>query len=228
MRRTHLRSRLRRQPIVSSIPGSVPWILFVILASAAAIPIANLSKSPDPAPVPPPAQVEARISAQGYDRKQRALPFVIYVLSQQCSWKLESTADLEGGRTLLSPELISAVNHARDVFCVGTASFEGVTRAEEARAALRASTLAEWVRPAIVDPKRTRLFALNAGQYVGPKGLQSAYQRKAIIIATGQHSDDVDLREALTSGLVQKQLTFPFINDLLHHYSRSNEWLKVF
>jgi hypothetical protein len=72
------------------------------------------------------------------------------------------------------------------------------------------------------------LFTLNAGQYVGPKELQSAYQRKAIIIATGQHDDDVDLREALTSGLMQKQLTFPFIYDLLHHYSRSNEWLKVF
>ena|SRR5450755_344611 len=227
MRRTHVNFRLRCQPMVSNIPGSVPWILFVILALVAGIPIANLSTSPGTAPAPS-AQVEIRISAKGYDRKQRPLPFVIYVLSQQFSWKLESTADLEGGRTLLSGELTSAVNHARDVFCVGTASFEGVPRVEEARAARRAITLAEWLRPAIVDPKRTRLFTLNAGQYVGPKELQSAYQRKAIIIATGQHDDDVDLREALTSGLMQKQLTFPFIYDLLHHYSRSNEWLKVF
>jgi hypothetical protein len=219
-------SRHRCRPVIGNIPGSVPWILSVVLAPMMVLPFANLSSPPRVEPVPPPAQVETRINAEGFDRQHRALPFTLYVLTQQFSWKLESTADLEGGETLLNAELTDAINHGREVFCVGTASFEGARGLEEARAAERARTLAEWVRTAIVDPSKTRVFALNAGQYVGPKELESSYQRKAIIIATGQHEEDVDLREALTSGLERQQQTSPLVYNLLHQYSRSNEWLR--
>jgi hypothetical protein len=198
-----------------------------ILAVAATVPPGNLWMTAGSESGPLPAQVETRINTVGYDKNQRPLPFTVYVLTQQLSWKLESTDDLEGGQTMLSPELIVAINHARDVFCVGTASFEGITHVEEARAAQRAGQLMRWVETVIENPRHTRLFTLNAGQYKGPKELVSSYQRRAIILVTGPHDDDVDLSEGLTSGLEQKQLTSPVVYSLLHHYSRSNEWLRL-
>ena len=174
-----------------------------------------------------PDQVETRIATVGYDKKQLRLPFTVYVLTRQLSWKQKSTDELEEGHTMLSPELIAAIGGARDVFCVGTASFEGVTQVEEARAAQRAAKLAQWLATVVENPRQTRLFALNAGQYQGPKDLVSAYQRKAIILITGPHDDDVDLSESLTSGLEQLQQNSPVVYSLLHYYSRSGEWLNL-
>jgi hypothetical protein len=203
----------------------------MILMLAAAVPFVALRPKPPvqppPAPSSPP-QVETRISMEGYDRAQRLLPFTVYILTQELSWKWESAGELEGGQTLVSAELAAAANGAHDVFCVGTASSEGVTRAEEARAGRRGRQMAAWLEAVIVDRKRTRLFMLNAGQYVGPPELQSPDQRKAILIATGPHAEEVELGEALTSGLIQKQQLYPLIYSLLHHYSRSKEWLNSF
>jgi hypothetical protein len=154
------------------------------------------------------------------------LPFTVYVLSQELSWKLESATDLEGDERLVSPALTDAINGSRDVFCVGTASFEGVTRAEEARAARRAAQLAEWVAAVIREPGQTHIFTLNAGQYRGPPEPDSGCQRKAILIVTGPHDDEVDLSEGLLSGLESQQEAFPVVYSLLHRYSRSNDWLK--
>jgi hypothetical protein len=140
---------------------------------------------------------------------------------------MESADDLEGAQTVLGPELIVAINHAPDVFCVGTASFEGGTHAEEARAGQRARKLAQWVGAVIGNPKSTRLFTLNAGQYKGPPELVSSYQRKAIILVTGPHDDKVNLSEGLSSGLERAQQTSPVVYSLLHQYSRSREWLKL-
>lgn len=230
MRRNFLKAGFGRQRPMSNIPGSFPWILLTILAVVVAVPFSNLSRTARVETSPPPVNVvnvETRIAAEGYDSHRRSLPFTVYILTQQLSWKLESATDLEGGQTMLSPELTVAINGARDVFCVGTASFEGVTRPEEARAAQRAAKLAQWVATVIRNPSRTRIFTLNAGQYSGPGELESAYQRKAIIIVTGPHDDDVDLREGLTSGLEQQQQRFPVVYSLLHDYSRSKEWLKL-
>jgi hypothetical protein len=168
-----------------------------------------------------------QITTVGYDKNQRSLPFTVYVLTQQLSWKLKSSDDLEGMQTLFSPELAFAINHARDIFCVGTASSEGGTRAEEARAAQRAGRLAQWVSTIIAHPGHPRLFTLNAGQYKGPQELDSSYQRKAIILLTGPHDDKVDLTEGLQSGLEQQQQTSPVIYSLLHQYSMSKVWLKL-
>ena len=151
---------------------------------------------------------------------------MVYVLTDQVSWKLESTEELEGGRKLLSAELATAVNQARDVFCVGTASFEGGTEAEEARAEQRSGELARWIGTAIEKPNLVHLYTLNAGQYKGPPILASASQRKAIILVTGPHDDKVDLAEGLKSGLERQQAS-PLVYSLLHHYSRSHEWLRA-
>jgi hypothetical protein len=229
MHQNFLRAGFRRQPQMSRIPVSFLWILSTLLA-VVAVPFSNLSRPVPVESAPPPvevASVETRIAAEGRDSHQRTLAFTVYILREQLSWKLNSATDLEGGERLLSPELTSAINGARDVFCVGTASFEGPAAEEEARAAQRAAQLARWVSSVIRDPGRTRLFTLNAGQYRGPSELDSVYQRKAILIVTGPHDDEVDLSEGLTSGLVQQQQAFPVVYSLLHHYSRSNEWLKV-
>jgi len=205
-------------------------ILVAVLALSVAVPFGYLSNRRPAEPVEtvqpaPPPQVEASIQTEGLDAHQRALPFTVYVLSQELSWKLESVIDLEGHQPLLNPELAAAINRARDVFCVGTASFEGSTGKEEARAAERAATLERWARSAIQDPQSTRVFRVNAGQYKGPPELESANQRKAVLMVAEGHADDVDLSEALESGLRKKQQECPIVYGLLHHYSRSGEWL---
>jgi hypothetical protein len=229
MLQNFLKAGFARQQPMSGIPGTFPWILLALLA-VAAVPFAKLQTSAPVKTSPPPTnvvRVETKITTEGRDSHQRALPFTVYVLSQELSWKLMSTTDLEGGQTLLSPEVADAINNSHDVFCVGTASVEGVTPAEEARAAQRAGQLAQWVSAVIRNPAPARIFALNAGQYQGPKELQSAYQRKAILIITGPHDDAVELSEGLISGLERQQQASPVIYSLLHHYSRSNEWLKA-
>jgi hypothetical protein len=166
-----------------------------------------------------------RIDTVGQDKNHRSLPFTVFVLAQQLSWQLESTHDLEGGETLLSPALIAAINGAPEVLCVGTASFEGTTPTEEARAGERAGKMAQWVGMAIRNP-HTRVITLNAGQYRGPTETASSQQRKAVILITGPHDDAVDLSQALRSGLERIRQTSPVVDCLLDHYSRSSQWLK--
>jgi hypothetical protein len=229
MRPNLLKAGFSRQRPFSGIPGSFSWIL-LILAVVVTVPFSQVPRPPPVPATPPPAtvlSVETQINAEGFDSHRRALPFTVFILTHELSWKLESASDLEGGQSLLSPDLTAAINRARDVFCVGTASFEGAPRTEEARAAQRASRLTQWVAAIIRNPGHTRLFALNAGQYQGPPELDSAYQRKAILIVTGPHEEEVDLSEGLTSGLEQQQQAFPVVYSLLHDYSRSNEWLEA-
>jgi len=173
-----------------------------------------------------PAQVETLIPTVGFDKNHRRLPFTVYVLTEQLSWRLRSSHDLEGMDTFLSPELIQAMNQASELFCVGTASIEGGTREEETRAGQRAATLGEWAQTVITHPGRPRVFVLNAGQYQGPPELVSSDQRKAIILLTGPHDSEVDLNEGLESGLESQQQNSPIVYSLLHHYSRSDLWLK--
>lgn len=230
MRQNFLKAGFGRQRLMTGIPESFTLILLTLLAVVIAVPFANVSGPVHVEPTLPPenvVDVETKITMEGRDSHQRALPFTVYILTHQLSWKLKSATDLEGEQSLLSPELTTAINGARDVFCVGTASFEGGPGLEEARAAQRAGQLAQWVAGAVRNPSQTRIFALNAGQYRGPSELESAFQRKAILIITGSHDDEVDLSEGLTSGLEQQQQMFPVVYSLLHHYSRSNEWLKV-
>lgn len=216
------------RPLMSNIPASVACILFTLVGAAMAVLFADIPAQERHPPVAPPAparaQVETRIETVGQDAKHRSLPFTVYVLAEQLSWRLESTRDLEGGQTLLSSPLVAAINAAPEVICVGTASLEGGTHAEEARAGERAGKLAEWVKAAVTNP-HTRVFAANAGQYKGAEELASSQQRKAIILITGPHDEGVDLREALRSGLERIRQTSPVVTSLLSGYSRSHAWL---
>jgi hypothetical protein len=220
-------TRVRFQPVVSNIPGSVAWISCAVLLIIS-IPFTYFSDQISTETVVPLAQVETHISTEGYDRKHRRLPFTIYVLTEEFSWKLESATDLDGEHKLFGAALTDEINRARDVFCIGTASLEGATQAEEARADQRARMLAQWAEAVIRDRKHTRLFTVNAGQYVGPKELQSAHQRKAIIIGTAEHDDEVNVGEALRWGLEKEEQTSAVVYSLLHHYSRSQECFQIF
>jgi hypothetical protein len=224
-----IKTSSRRQPLVTNIPGSFTWVLLFLFAMAGVVavpagrpPVSAISKSSHL-----PASVETRITTEGFDSHHKLLPFTVYVLTEQLSWKLESADDLEGRQTILSPELILAVHAAREVFCVGTASSEGGTQTEERRADQRAAKLAHWVGGITGKAGHPRLFTLNAGQYKGPSELLSSYQRKAIILVTGPHEANVNLSEGLASGLERQQQTSPVIYGLLHHYSRSKVWLEL-
>jgi hypothetical protein len=231
MRANPITTRFHDRPLQSNIPASVACILFTLIAAALGVLYgdfpAKVSHAPaaPPAPAPVQVQVEARIPTLGQDKNGRSLPFTVYVLAAQLSWRMESTDGLEGGNTLLSPALTAALNHAAEVFCVGTASFEGGTRIEEARAGQRARQLEQWVETAVTNTQ-IRVFALNAGQYKGPAELVSSDQRKAVILITGPHDGAVDLSQALRSGLERIRQTSPVVNSLLEDYSRSNEWLR--
>lgn len=230
MRQYPIASKFHDQQPIHGIPGSFLWILFTILAGVIVLPFVKIQSIAKPQPPPAPrieTQIETSITTVGEDSHHRRLPFTVYVLAQDLSWKLESTGALEGGKTIVSPDLIAAMIQARDVFCVGTASNEGESQAEEVRAAQRALTLAQWLRSAMGDSHRPNLFTLNAGQYQGPRELPSALQRKAIILISGPHDDDVELGEGLKSGLEQQQQTSPLVLSLLHDYSRSKRWLKI-
>ena len=221
----------RLQPLSSNIPGAFVAVFGCVLALSLSVPFLCLSNagapaSAEPPPPDPPSQIETRIQTDGLDRPRHALPFTIYILSHELSWKLQSVSDLEGSQPLLNPELSAALNQAREVFCIGTASHEGATRKEEARAAARAQTLANWIEPVIQSPERLRVFRLNAGQYNGPPELESSLQRKAVLMIAGDHSDEVNLSEALESGLRKKQQDYPIVYSLLHQYSRSRQWLR--
>jgi hypothetical protein len=222
-------SAIHSRPLMSNIPASVACVLFTVVGVSLAVLYGNFAPKVAPQPVPPPppapAQVETVVPTQGQDSRGRSLPFTVYVLAAQLSWRLESTNELEGGQTLLSPVLVAAINGAAEVFCVGTASFEGGARAEEARAGERAGRLAQWVGTAVANTT-TRVFTLNAGQYRGPKELASTEQRKAVILITGPHDAAVDLGEALGSGLQRIRQTNPVVNSLLSDYSRSHVWLR--
>jgi hypothetical protein len=220
-------SAIHNRPLMSNIPASVACVLFTVVGVALAVLFGDFApkvSAPPPA-APPPALVETHISTEGQDSTGRSLPFTVYVLAAQLSWRLESTNELEGGQTLLSPVLVAAINAAAEVFCVGTASFEGGARAEEARAGERAGRLAQWVGTAVANTS-TRVITLNAGQYRGPKELASLEQRKAVILITGPHDAAVDLGEALRSGLERIRQTNPVVNSLLSDYSRSHVWLR--
>ncbi|HLK69038.1 MAG TPA: hypothetical protein VKU19_36650 [Bryobacteraceae bacterium] len=212
----------------AAIPGAFSWILVLLLVMT----LLPFVRQPEPVRSPvvrPPAKVvtvEAQIQAVGADSQNRILPFTVYVLSQQLSWKLDSVTDLANGRTLMDADLAAAINRARDIFCVGTASSEGARRPEEARAAQRATQLAEWVGTVVQSRDRTRVFTLNAGQYRGPPELESVYQRKAILIVTSPHDEEVNLGEGLASGLERQQQEFPVVRNLIHDYSRSKQWLR--
>ena len=170
-----------RTPLFNRIPAAFPLLLLAVVAPPLILlPSRTPQASPPPHPKPAPRpQIERRIQAEGVDRHQHSAKFTIYVLSADLSWKLESVTDLEGNRPLLNPELHQAINRAQEVFCVGTASFEGATDSEERRAVRRAQTLAEWAGSAIEDRRKTHLYPVSAGQYRGPDSLTSSLQRKA-------------------------------------------------
>jgi hypothetical protein len=221
-------SAIHSRPLKSNIPASVACVLFTVVGVALAVLFGDFAprvSAPPAAVAPPPAQVETHIATEGQDSSGRSLPFTVYVLAAQLSWRLESTNELEGGQTLLDSALIAAINGAAEVFCVGTASNEGGARAEEARAGERAGRLAQWVGAAVANT-HTRVFTLNAGQYRGPAELASPQQRKAVILITGPHDAGVDLGEALRSGLERIRQTNPVVNGLLSDYSRSHVWLR--
>ncbi|MCW5981111.1 MAG: hypothetical protein KIT09_23715 [Bryobacteraceae bacterium] len=224
-RRRRRAVRYQRMSPISGIPPLLPLQLLGLLAAVAPAVVACLPARARPE-APPASRIEMRIATEGLDRQQRRMPFTIYVLSHERSWKFESATDLEEDQPLIDPELEAAIRRAHDVFCVGTASLEGAAPKEEARAAQRALRLARWVTAALRDEPRPRVYALNAGQYVGPPELDSSGQRKAVLFVTEPHDDDVDLESALRSGLQRKQSEHPVIHRLLLQYSRSSDWLR--
>jgi hypothetical protein len=208
--RIHLNAHHDVFPLATVLPFSFVLALVVVVTSSTACvwiplpqPTASASKSC--------VLVETRIDSADVDTNSHRLRFAVNVLSNQRSWRFSSSEDLQTDQPLLNPELIAQPNRAQDVFCIGTASSEGERGPEEDRAARRASTLEHRVARVIQSPGQTRVFRLNAGQYVGHFQVSSDDQRKAVITVAHGHDDDVDLAGALPSGLIQAAMLPPSV-----------------
>jgi len=90
-----------------------------------------------------------------------------------------------------------------DIICVGAASYEGTEEEENNRAKQRSEQLLVWVKESV--PTMANLYTLNLGQYNTCHNcnspLDSAYQRRIILIGVTKKDEGVNLEEALKSAL---------------------------
>jgi|GEM_PF-3544030 len=146
------------------------------------------------------------------------------VLSNDFSWAFESDKNVQRNgedaninEHLLSPGISGVIAKYSDVIAVGAASSEGVEQnpIEEAeRAARRADQLQLWIKNNIIASNP--LYSLSLGYYQGTIGkVDSAEQRKIVVIGVIRKDEAIDLADALRRSLHQVE-TFPF---LLEDYS---------
>ncbi len=164
----------------------------------------------------------------GTDSAGRAAQFRLYVLHQRFNWLIGSSTGLQDNGQPASfapirnsPEFRQRFCSAKAAFSVGTASFEGPTepnrRLARSRGARVGGALAD-LRNACPDGPIPILFAINLGENqndldcTGEPGClqRSANQRRLIIVAATDLAIDVDLEQALRSGLSGQQVFSDF------------------
>ena len=181
--------------------------------------------------VPPtPPEVSRDLIVRGArDVSGRQASFRILLLTDEFRWRLGSSASLEHGvQPEFTPEMKSVLNDAEEVICVGASSEEippglsytaGRVR-EERRAARRAGQIALWVRSALTRPIPVR--KLNAGHHIPTEGaavVDTADQRRVVIILVLDHDKDTNIDEALRSAMMRESARTPIFQTLLTQYS---------
>lgn len=138
--------------------------------------------------------------------------FRIAYLTQEKRWKYSSELELNDGTLLaynIKENLPNFPNfgNALGLIAVGTASQEGSdTQKEELRADRRADAILFNIRINVIA-KNKELYKLNLGQYLDKKNLttlETAYQRRVIIVGIMQKDSTMNLAElktALKNGL---------------------------
>jgi hypothetical protein len=154
-------------------------------------------------PAPPMPTVEAwDVTSQG--------DFNIFILSKEYRWKLGSQVEVvdPGQRVVDMAEKMSFLVRQRamdygDLIAVGTASCEGKSGEEAARAGRRADQLIAWLREALVrsgDRRKRGFHTLNLGKFSECCDLDSDQtddQRRIILLAVTRQKAPKSLSQDL-------------------------------
>lgn len=164
------------------------------------------------------------------DRHGRRASFRILLFTDEFRWRLSSheAIDAQQPRPHFTDEMKTVLADAREIICVGASSeelpagvpFDVGRAAEERRAALRAERIALWVRESLSRPVPIR--KLNVG-YHAPTGraVDTADQRRVIIILVLDAEDRVDIDQALRAAMARESIRAPIFEALLTRYSLS-------
>lgn len=173
----------------------------------------------------PPIKTKTQI---GKDKSDREATIEIDILDSQFTWKKNETITGEytySGKIIDLREYFDdqrygkKVNEAKDLICIGNASFEenesipleNRRSAEEDRALIRARHLKHIIRSLIYPGSQVAVYTLNLGWCTEKlkKTEPSNYQRAIVIIRVIKKEEDVNLKEALLDAL-SKEVEMPF------------------
>jgi hypothetical protein len=150
---------------------------------------------------------------EGRDKQGRLGTFDVVVARKQFLWARGSSDQLEeSGRVItiedlandvLDADVRAALESAREIVAVGTASQEGNPAEETARAGRRAAKTAEIVAGAISST--VPISSLNLGQYRGSRATGGTdWQRPFMVIAVKDLQDGAVLAETLADAMADK------------------------
>lgn len=151
---------------------------------------------------------------EGQDKAGKRGTFDVVVARKQFLWVRGSSDQLEkAGRVISKEELESevldadvraALEAAREIVAVGTASQEGNPAEETARAGRRAAKTADILTDAI--PSSIPISALNLGQYRGEKSAGGTdWQRPFMVITVKALEPGTVVGEALADAMTGKE-----------------------
>lgn len=150
---------------------------------------------------------------EGRDSDGRSATFDVVVAKSGYLWVRGSSDELEKDgrvisgaevtRDVLDSQVRGALQGAREIIAVGTASEEGNAVVETARAGRRAESTAAFVAQAL-DDAQIPISTLNLGQYReggAQRGDTTNWQRPFMVIAVKKVEEDTTVAEALADAL---------------------------
>lgn len=150
---------------------------------------------------------------EGYDKQNRRGLFDIVVLKNQFLWVRSSYNQLERDGaviplvsltdTIFDDDVLRALDSARDIVAVGTASQEGELKTEVARANRRARETAKLIKSVLNND--VPIWVLNLGQYRDPcedcEAVETNWQRPFIFITAVRKDESLNLKEAVRDAM---------------------------
>lgn len=178
-------------------------------------------------PPTPPEISHDLIIRNARDDEGRRTSFRILLFTDEFRWRLNSFDELEkeGARPQFTDAMISVLNSAREIICVGASSeeipagtsLEKGRELEERRAARRAEKIAVWVREVLGRPIPVR--KLNVGHHTPTGADDTSEQRRVVIILVLDHDEDANIDQSLRTAMVGEAARAPIFDTLLTKYS---------
>jgi hypothetical protein len=178
-------------------------------------------------PPTPPEISHDLIIRNAKDEKGNNTSFRILLFTDEFRWRINSfdALEKEGARPQFTDAMISVLNSAKEIICVGASSEEipvGTSakegrELEERRAARRAEKIAVWVREVLARPIPVR--KLNVGHHTPTGADDTSEQRRVVIILVLDHDDEANIDQSLRTAMVGEAARAPIFDSLLTKYS---------